>query len=256
MLLIKLLTNLKKIYIIGKINLNNVFFINGKYNFLLIKKLYVEIRRTILPQNGLTYGNRNGKIYHNEKTGGLNMENLKKCTEKICSFYVSDWHLVTMLLPYINKELNEKANITTILENNIQNNIETLISKLNLQNEKKILEINWKNSQGLKYSYIDNELKKYVNKNNCTNIIFVNGSKNYIDIVNENVDKWICKNVDKLKKVKFKIVNCYEVTDFNSSIKEILDMHDKILNTAGEKEINEIFEGYKKEANEIIEKAN
>ena len=184
------------------------------------------------------------------------MENLKNCTEKICSFYVSDWHLVTMLLPYINKELNEKANITTILEKNIQNNIETLISKLNLQNEKKILEINWENSQGLKYLEIDNKLKEFINKNNCTNIIFVNGSKNYIDRVNQNVDKWICKNVDKIKNVKFKIVNCYEVTEFNSSIKEILDSHDKILNTAGEKEINDIFEGYRKEDDENIEKAN
>ena len=24
---------------------------------------------------------------------------------KLCSFYVSDWHLVTMLLPYINKKI-------------------------------------------------------------------------------------------------------------------------------------------------------
>lgn len=172
------------------------------------------------------------------------MENLKKCTEKICSFYVSDWHLVTMLLPYINKELNEKANIITVLEKNIQNNIETLISKLNLQNEKKILEIDWKNTLGLKYAEIDNKLKESVNEKNTTNIILVNGSKKYIDFVNKNVDKWIGNNVDKLKNIKLKIVNCYEVTEFNSSIKQILDAHDKILNTAGEKYISEVFEGY------------
>lgn len=184
------------------------------------------------------------------------MENLKNCTEKICSFYVSDWHLVTMLLPYINKELNEKANIKTILEKNIQENIETLISKLNLQNEKKILEIDWKNSQGLKYIEIDNKLEEFINEKNSTNIIFINGSKNYIDFVNQNVEKWIYKNVDKVKNIKFKIVNCYEVTEFNSNIKEILDVHDKILNTSGEKEISDIFEGYHNEKYENIEKAN
>ena len=27
---------------------------------------------------------------------------------KLCSFYVSDWHLVTMLLPYINQKINPK----------------------------------------------------------------------------------------------------------------------------------------------------
>ena len=31
--------------------------------------------------------------------------------KKICSFYVSDWHLVTMLLPYINRQIDEKAKI-------------------------------------------------------------------------------------------------------------------------------------------------
>ena len=44
------------------------------------------------------------------------MENLKNCTERLCSFYVSEWHLVTMILPYINKELNEKAKIINITE--------------------------------------------------------------------------------------------------------------------------------------------
>lgn len=172
------------------------------------------------------------------------MENLKSCTEKLCSFYVSEWHLVTMLLPYINKELNEKANITTILENNIEDNIKTLISKLNLKNEEKILEIDWKNTQGLKYLEINNKLKRFTNEKNITNIILVNGSKKYIDSVNQNINKWIHKNIDKLKNTKIKIVNCYEVTEFNDSIKEILDEHDKILNTAGEKHIGEVFEGY------------
>ena len=72
-------------------------------------------------ENSLTYGNKDGKIYHIEKQlGGFDMENLKNRAEKICSFYVSEWHLVTMLLPYINKELNEKANIITVLEKDIE----------------------------------------------------------------------------------------------------------------------------------------
>ena len=69
------------------------------------------------------------------------MELVEKTIEKICSFYVSDWHLVTMLLPYINKEINEKANIITILEKDIEQNIKTLIDKLNLKNKQKILNV-------------------------------------------------------------------------------------------------------------------
>ena len=48
------------------------------------------------------------------------MEMSRNHIEKLCSFYVSDWHLVTMLLPYINKQINEKANIITILESDIE----------------------------------------------------------------------------------------------------------------------------------------
>ena len=52
MLVLKLFANLKYLYINGKIFLN--------------KKIDVEITRTILLKNILTYGNINGKIYHIE----------------------------------------------------------------------------------------------------------------------------------------------------------------------------------------------
>ena len=61
---------------------------------------------------------------------------------KLCSFYVSDWHLVTMLLPYINKKINEQAQIATILENNVEENVKKLVEKLNLKNKEKILKLN------------------------------------------------------------------------------------------------------------------
>lgn len=54
MLLIKLLAKIKKIYIIGKIN-------------LILKNFDVELRRTIYIETRLTYGNKDGKIYHIEK---------------------------------------------------------------------------------------------------------------------------------------------------------------------------------------------
>lgn len=178
------------------------------------------------------------------------MGNLKNHTEKLCSFYVSEWHLVTMILPYMNKELNEKANITTILEKDVEENIKILISKLNLKNEKEMLNINWKASQGRKYSEVNRNLSKTIKKESDCNIIFISGSKEYIDFVNCNVDKWIKQHVDNLGQGNLKIINCYEVTEFNSSIHEILNSHDKVLNTSGEKNIYEVFDGYK-EAKEM-----
>ena len=171
------------------------------------------------------------------------MELLNQNIEKLCSFYVSDWHLVTMLLPYINKQINEKANIITILENDIEENIKILIQKLNLKNEEKIISLNWEKTRGIKYSEIENKLNKLERKN-ILNVIFVNGKKEYVDKVNKNIEKYINNNKEKLNMVKIKIINCFEVSEFNINMQEILHSHDKILNTSGEKEINEVFEGY------------
>lgn len=163
--------------------------------------------------------------------------------EKLCSFYVSDWHLVTMLLPYINKQINEKSNIITILENDIEENIKILTKKLNLKNEEQILNLDWKKSNGFKYSDIENKMKK-LEKEDILNVIFINGSKNYIDVTNKNIEKFLNDNRGKYKEINMKIINCYEVSEFNFNIKEILNTHDKILNTSGEKEICDVFEGY------------
>ena len=172
------------------------------------------------------------------------MDFVNEKVEKICSFYVSDWHLVTMLLPYINKKIEEKSKITTILEKDIESNIETLVEKLNLKKSEKILEINWKKQEVKKYSKLAQILSKQIDNNATENIILVNGTKEYIDKVNKNLNKYI-SNL-KENKTKIKIINFYEVLEFNYNIIEILDEHDKILNTSGEKEIYEVFEGYER----------
>lgn len=174
------------------------------------------------------------------------MENLKNNIERLCSFYVSDWHLVTMILPYINKELNEKANIITILENNMEKNIKTILSKLRLKNEKKILKIDWKNTKISQQNRILEKLKEILKSEANENVILINGIKKYVDETNEIVMKELGKILSKDNQFNIKIINCYEVTEFNGNIREILDHHDKILNTSGEKEIEEVFEGYSK----------
>lgn len=162
--------------------------------------------------------------------------------EKLCSFYVSDWHLATMLLPYINHKVEEKTKVITLLENNIEENIKTLVEKLNLKNKEEILKIRWTNINSKKYVDIENILKKEIN-NTKQNIILINGCKDYIEKNNKNIEKWIKKS----DKPKIKVINFFEVTEFNHNIIEILNTHDRILNTSGEKEIGEVFEGYIKQ---------
>ena len=84
----------------------------------------------------------------------MSNENIKK----VCSFYVSDWHLVTMLLPHINEKINEGTKITTILEYSTADKMETLLEKTKIQNKEKILNINWDKKE-LNNTTISNALK-------------------------------------------------------------------------------------------------
>ena len=70
------------------------------------------------------------------------------------------------------------------------------------------------------------------------------GSKEKIECIGKNIDKWIKKSEKKLEKKEIKIINCYELMEFNQNLTEILDEHDKILNTSGIHEIEEMYEGY------------
>ena len=54
------------------------------------------------------------------------MSNIKK----LCGFCINEWHLTTMVLPYISKEINNNYKIITILEKGIEENIKLLIKKL------------------------------------------------------------------------------------------------------------------------------
>ena len=113
--------------------------------------------------------------------------------KKICNFYVSDWHLAVMLLPYINKEINKGTKITTVFQNNMRNNIETLVRKLNLKNEKEILQIDWNTKN-------NSILERYVKENLSggeENLFIINGDKEYVEKSNEKVIEYIGKNKTK-----------------------------------------------------------
>ena len=166
------------------------------------------------------------------------MKKENKKMEKLCSFYVSDWHLATMILPYISHKIEENAKIVTILEKGMEEHIKTLVEKLNLKNQNTILNISWTSINGKKYSDIEKKLENLQTQGE--NIVLINGCQNYMEVQNQNIEKWFKKsNVQSIK-----IINLFEVTEFNNHIMEILDAHDKVLNTSGEKEIEEVFEGY------------
>ena len=166
--------------------------------------------------------------------------------KKVCGFYVSSMHLVTMILPHIKNETNRDVKFETVLEYNLKENVSNVLSNLIINDKQKenILNINWNSNKIQKYSNIEKRLKKIL-ENKETNIL-ISGSRKYIEEVNKIIEKFLNKNSSKLNKKKITIIDCYEVREFDDNIREILDSHELIINTSGIHEIGDIFEDYKK----------
>lgn len=141
---------------------------------------------------------------------------------RICSLYVNPMHLIVMLIPYIEKELEKGNKVVTILENDLREEVGTLINKVNLPKKKKkgLKAIDW-NKTRLSFEEIES-IKD--------SVVLVNGSYEFIQDVNRILN-------DNNRKV----INCFELETFEENSRDILENHCKILNTLGEKDISEMF---------------
>ena len=168
--------------------------------------------------------------------------------KRACGFYVSQMHLVTMILPYLRNEIENNIKIETVLEYNLKENVSNVLANLIINKEEKenILNINWNSQKIQKYSSMEKKLKNILEKNNKANIL-ISGSRKYIEEINIMLNKFLNKNKNKFNKKEITIINLYEVTEFDNNIREILDTHNLIINTSGIHNIEDIFEDYKKE---------
>ena len=155
----------------------------------------------------------------------------KETKEKICTFFVSDYHFEMISLPYIDKKLEENEEIIILTENNLEDTIQTLLSKMNFKEDrkKKILSINWKNDDFAKFKEIKREVE---NQNKVT--IFIKGKENYIRNINKNIEGRINKSSH------IKVVDCYDVEEIGSNMDTVMASYKSILSTSGEKEIEKL----------------
>ena len=143
---------------------------------------------------------------------------LSKCIEKVCCFYTSDWHLTVMLLPYINKKIEEENKVYMKFENSIEDKVLALLDKLEIKNKEIIRNINWSESV---------QEEEFCDKDK---IYIVSGSEEYITKKNA-----IIENCYSGRNEKVKIINCYEIGE-GENLKEIIERngYKNILNTKGE----------------------
>lgn len=137
--------------------------------------------------------------------------------DRVCCFYASREHLMSILLPYINEKLEENQNIVTILEEDIGKETKDLKKIFNFEKE------NW--------SKIEEVLKRKENLKNSEfkdSIVIIIGNNSFLEQKNK---------IDEAKIV----INCFEVMQGLDKIEKILEESDKILTTKGLKEISEMF---------------
>lgn len=137
----------------------------------------------------------------------------EKKVKNICNFYVSEYHLEIMLLPYISKKIDNEENITIITEIDLESTLNVVIERINLDKDKKekIKKIGW-NIQNIE-NIIPN-----------TNVILI-GSKKFI---NEKVFELKERQVENLE-----IIACYNYNEVKNDMKEIVPKYDGMLNTLG-----------------------
>ena len=152
------------------------------------------------------------------------MNKNQKTKEKTCAFYASDYHFEMISLPYINKKLDESKEVIVLTENNLKETIKTLVSKINLNEDKKvdILKIDWENNDLNKFKKINEDIKSKKDM-----VIFVKGKENYIKNINENIEKW----TEKSKNVE--IIDCYDMEEISQDMDNIMDQYKLTLKTTG-----------------------
>lgn len=160
--------------------------------------------------NDLTITKINGKIYQKtiERDEGKMVVESKR-QEKTCCFYVSEFHLEMILVPYINKKIGE--NITILTQKKLKETVEILISKINIkpENKEKILKLNWNGESEIKEN---------------SNIIII-GSKKYIK----------SKNQEILDKNPISIIDCYDFEEEKDNMNIIIKQYNNVLNILGKK---------------------
>lgn len=133
--------------------------------------------------------------------------------KKMCSFYISNFHLLTILLPYINQKIENEESIELILQNNLNLSVNEYLNNVNIKciNKEKIRKIDW------------NEKNEFLNNEEIDNVIII-GSKEFINMKNSEISK---------REIKVKeIINFFNFNEVKK-IDNLNEMYDYVLSTKG-----------------------
>ena len=146
----------------------------------------------------------------------------KNESKRAYMFYVSDYHFEMIGLLNIKKELEENKKVIVLTQNDLEETIKTVLSKINIKEEEKenIEKINWTEKLTTKYE----ELQRAAIDGEKISI-YIKGDEKYIEKQNDIVKKLIRNN----KNVS--IVDCYNFYEVANKSGEIIRKYDQALVT-------------------------
>lgn len=120
-------------------------------------------------------------------------------SQEICSFFVSNAHLLTIILPYIDEKINEGKNVTILSQKDLNEDV-----KRYLKSVKKF------DKEGIRKAFSKNKIN-YESLNE-EGILFVIGDEKFISSVNldrENYEKIDCYEIENISNLQ-RIIEKYE----------------------------------------------
>ena len=132
--------------------------------------------------------------------------------KSFCSFYVSEYHLLTILLPYINEQINNSKNIEVVLENDMTECVKKYLNRYEINNISKIIKLNWKKMKNEEIQIKEN-----------TDTVIVCGKESFIRKINIKIEE---------KGNVKEVINCFNIENL-SNLDEVVKGHDFILRTNG-----------------------
>ena len=147
------------------------------------------------------------------------MENKSK---KTYMFYVSDYHFEMISLLKIKKELQEGKKVIILTQNNLEESIKKVLSRLTMKNEEKnkIKNLNWTEELNSKYK----QMEKLISENERISI-YIKGDEKYIKEQNKKLKK-LAKNKENIS-----IIDCYNFNEIKEGSSEISNKYDERLIT-------------------------
>lgn len=205
-----------------------------------LSKIACRIKTHDSRETSLTEKRKNGKIYHmlKIKSGGISMKE-KVLFKKICSIYADNLHFVTIIFPFIHKELKKDIQIRTFLETDEQENVEKILNHIGISDieKEKVRKIDWKGTNIKKIKKIFKLMEQDILSKRKMDII-VQGKNLFVEKINKAMDLWMKNHLELLEKnqTEINIINCFSLGE-NQTKNSPIYTYDYILKTSGIEEI-------------------